>query len=214
MSTRKIMLTGACLAACLAGGGAIATAGDEGAEPAPPPEMEAVQAGDAEAVETVDPEQAEQLRQLERPRTADDAMPAEWRQELTEGESADDQWGANPSLARRTAPGTWIVPADGYVCVANTTPRDGALGFGCATPEDVERGLLAPADIDKDGNGVLTGVLPDGVSEVTLVNKDGSTRDVPVERNTYRAAIDANLEEVRFTDAQGGEHALPMAFRP
>lgn len=213
MSTRRIMLTGACLAACLAGGGAIATAGDEVA-PAPPPEMESVQAADADPVPTVEPEQADQLRQLDRPRNADDAMPAEWRRSLTEGESADDQYGANPSLARRTAPGTWIVPGDGYVCVANTTPGEGALGFGCATPEDVERGLLAPADIDKDGNGVLTGVLPDGVSEVTLVNKDGSTRDVGVERNTYRAAIDANLQEVRFTDAQGGEHVLPMAFRP
>ena len=211
MSTRKIMLSGACLAACLAGGGAIAAAGDEDAAPPPTPE---VTAAHAEPVTVVEPEQAEQLRQLERPRNSDDAMPAEWRESLTEGENADDRWGANPSLARRTAPGTWIVPGDGHVCVANTTPGEGALGFGCATTEDVERGLLAPADIDKDGNGVLTGVLPDGVSEVTLVNKDGATRDVPVERNTYRAAIDANLEEVRFTDAKGGEHVLPMAFRP
>jgi hypothetical protein len=214
MSNKKIMLTGACLLACLGGGGAIATAGDEGAAPAPPPEMEAVQAAEAEPVTTVDPEQAEQVHQLERPRTADDAMPVEWRQELTEGEAADDQYGANPALARRTAPGTWIVPADGYICVANTTPTDGSLGFGCATPEDVEQGLLAPADIDKNGNGVLTGVLPDGVSEVKLVNSDGSSRSVPVERNTYRAAITADLKEVQFTDARGGDHVLPMAFRP
>ena len=60
---------------------------------------------------------------------------------------------------------------------------------------------------------MLTGVLPDGVGEVTLVDKDGSTRTVPVERNTYRAAIDANLKEVRFTDADGGRHVLPMEWK-
>lgn len=210
MSNAKMMFAGAFVVAALAGGGAIATAGDD-VDPAPLPEAQAAQ---ADPVTTVPEAQAQEIDQLERPRTSDDAMPTEWKAELTAGESADDHWGANPSLARRTAPGTWIVPGDGYVCVANTTPGEGALGFGCATPEDVQKGLLAPADIDENGNGVLTGVLPDGVDEVTLVGKDGSTRAVAVERNTYRAAIDANLKEVRFTDAEGGEHVLPMAFKP
>ncbi len=122
-------------------------------------------------------------------------------------------WGANPGLSRRTAPGVWLVPGNDYVCLASTN-GDGDLGFSCATPEDVERGLLAPSDVDANGNGVLTGALPDGVAEVTLVNKDGASRTVPVDRNTYRAAIDGNLKEVRFTGADGGEHVLPMAWQP
>jgi hypothetical protein len=209
MSKMKTMLGGACLAACLAGGAAIATAGDD-VDPAPVPEAQAAQ---AEPVSAVPEEQAREIEQLGRPRTSDDALPKEWRDKLTTDDESDKHWGANPSLSRRTAPGTWIVPADGYVCVANATPGEGALGFGCATPEDVEKGLLAPADIDADGNGVLTGVLPDGVGEVTLVNHDGGTRTVAVERNTYRAAIDANLKEVRFTDAGGGVRILPMSWR-
>ena len=214
MSNRNKMLAGACVLACLGGGGAIAAIGEESTGSAPASEIEAVQNSGAQPVQAVPADQAQELSQLERPRTSDDAMPGEWKAELTEGESADDHFGANPSLSRRTGPGTWIIPGDGYVCVANTTPGEGALGFGCATPEDVQKGLLAPADIDKDGNGVLTGVLPDGVGEVTLVDKDGSTRTVAVERNTYRAAIDGNLEEVRFTGAGGGDHVLPMAFKP
>jgi hypothetical protein len=210
MSYRRILFIGACLCACLAAGGAIATAGDD---PAPDPVPESQEAA-ADPVATVPNEQAEEIRQLRRERTTDDAMPAQWDQELTVGEAADQSFGANPDLSRRTAPGTWIVPGDGYVCVANATPGEGTLGFGCATPEDVKRGLLAPSDVDAEGNGVLTGVLPDGVTEVTLVDKDGSTRTAPVERNTYRIAIDANLEEVRFTDANGGEHVLPMAWKP
>ena len=208
MSNLKTMLGGACLLACLAGGGAIAAAGDD-ADPAPVPEAQAAQ---AEPVATVPEEQADQIEELDRPRTSDDAMPSEWREELTTGDGSDEHWGANPSLARRTAPGTWILPADGYVCVANATPGEGALGFGCATPDDVAKGLLAPSDVDANGNGVLTGVLPDGVDEVTLVDLDGATRTVAVDRNTYRVAIDANLKEVRFTDADRAVHVLPMSW--
>jgi hypothetical protein len=211
MSTRKILLTGAFSLACLAGGGALATAGDDGAGPAPPSAAEAAQ---AEPVTAVPAEQAEQLRQLERPRTNDDALPRHWDEDLTEGQDADEHWGANPDLSRRTAPGVWVMPGDGYVCMANSTPGEGNLGFSCATPEDVERGLLAPADVDANGNGVLTGVLPDGVAEVTVVDKNGSTRTVAVERNTYRAAIDANTKEVQFTDADGAQHVVPMAWMP
>jgi hypothetical protein len=209
MSERKILLAGACVLACVAGGGAIASAGDSGSDPAPVPEA---QAAEAAPVESVPPEQAEQLRPLRSDRTADDALPTEVRAELSDGPAADEHWGANPSLSRHTAPGVWIVPGDGYVCLANSTPGENAVGFGCATPADVERGLLAPSDVDENGNGLLTGVLPDGVSEVRLVDKDGSTRTVPVDRNTYRAAIDANLRELRFTDADGGEHVLPMGW--
>jgi hypothetical protein len=209
MSTMKTMLGGVCLLACLAGGGAIATAGDD-VDPAPVPEA---QAAEADPVAAVPEEQADQIEQLDRPRNSDDALPKEWRERLASGDESDEHWGANPSLARRTAPGTWIVPGDGYVCVANATAGEGALGFGCATPQDVEKGLLAPADIDANGNGVLTGVLSDGVNEVTLVNHDGSTRTVAVERNTYRAAIDAELKEVRFTDTGGEVHILPMSWR-
>jgi hypothetical protein len=210
MSYRRILIALACVCAMVVAGGAIATAGDD---PAPDPVPESQDAA-ADPVTTVQSDQAGEIRQLRRDRTADDAMPAQWDHEITEGEGKDQTWGANPDLSRRTAPGTWIVPGDGYVCVANSTPGESALGLGCATPEDVERGLLAPADVDENGNGVLTGVLPDGVSEVTLVDKDGSTRTAPVERNTYRVAIDANIKEVRFTDAKGGEHVLPMGWKP
>jgi hypothetical protein len=210
MSKRGVILSAALAVACLSGAGALATADDQGAGPAPAAEAQDAQ---AQPVASVPEEQADQIQQLDRPRTSDDAMPAQWRQELTSGPDADQHWGANPYLSRRTAPGTWILPGDGYVCVANITPSDGALGFGCASTDDVKQGLLAPSDVDANGNGVLTGVLPDGVAEVTLVNNDGSTRAVSVDRNTYRAAIDADLKEVRFTDADGAEHILPMGWK-
>lgn len=208
MSEKKILLTSACVLACLAGGGAIATAGDD-TEPAPVPEA---QAADAAPVQEIQPEQAEELRPLRSDRTSEDVLPEVAREELTSGDNAGEHYGANPSLSRHTAPGVWIVPGDGYVCLASATPGENAIGFGCATPEDVARGLLAPSDVDANGNGVLTGVLPDGVAEVRVIDKDGSERSAPVDRNTYRAAIDANVKEVRFTDSDGGEHVLAMGW--
>jgi hypothetical protein len=59
---------------------------------------------------------------------------------------------------------------------------------------------------------VLTGVVPDGVDRVTLVDRNGSTRQAEVDNNTYRAAIDADLKEVRFRGSDGAERVLPMAW--
>jgi hypothetical protein len=209
MRNRNKWFSGVCVAASLAAGGVVAGAGADGAGPAPEPEG---LAADAAPVDSIQPEQSKEIGQLRRGRTSDDALPARWREALTDEGSDEEHWGANPALSRRTAPGVWIVPADGYVCVANSTPADGDLGLGCATPEDVDRGLLAPSDVDAQGTGVLTGVVPDGVHQVTLTDRDGSTRTADVDRNTYRVAIDANLKEVRFTGADGAERVLPMAW--
>lgn len=207
MNEWKKLLSAAVITSSLAVGAiGVGGAGADGSAPEPVSEAEAAEAAPVPAVEQ---EQAGEIAQLRRGRTSDDALPSQWRATLTED---DENWGANPYLSRRTAPGVWIVPGHDYVCVASATPGDGGLGFGCATPEDMERGLLAPSDVDADGNGVLTGVLPDGVAAVRLVNRDGSTRSVDVTRNTYRAAIGPELKEVRFTGPDGAGHVLPMGW--
>lgn len=213
MSDRKKWFGGVAVATCLAVGTVgviVAGAGaDAGLGRSPVPEA---LTADREPVAAIDPKQAEAIGQLRRSRTTDDALPTSWAEELTDGENGPGHWGANPSLSRRTAPGVWVVPGDGYVCLANSTPDSGGMGFGCATMEDLGRGLLAPSDVDANGNGILTGVLPDGVDRVTLVDLDGSSRTAEVERNTYRAAIDAELKEVRFTSPDGARRVLPMAW--
>lgn len=204
-------LAGSCVIASLTVGtvAGVSGAGAEGTARATGSEVEAAH---AEPVPAVEPEQAESIEALRRDRTSDDALPLQWRGALTQGDAADERWGANPHLSRRTAPGVWIVPGDDYVCVANSSPGEGALGFGCAANDDVKRGLLAPSDVDQNGNGVLTGVLPDGVETVTLADRDGSERTVSVKHNTYRAAIGPDLKEVRFTGPDGTRHVLPMGW--
>jgi hypothetical protein len=111
------------------------------------------------------------------------------------------------------APGVWLIPGDGFVCLATMSPRGGSVAIGCATPAQVEEGLLQPAELNADGAGVLTGVMPDGVDSVTLVDLDGSSRDAAVDHNVYRAAIDADIKEVRWTDALGVERVRPMPWK-
>ena len=187
----------------VAGAGAGGSAGE-------PTEMEAA---DAPTVAAVEPEQAEEIAELERSERPDDELPPRWESAIEEAAGEGHGWGANPDLARHTAPGVWIMPGNGYVCIASSSPGDGSAGFGCASNDDVERGRLAPSDVDENGNGVLTGIVPDGVPSVELVDLDGSTRTAEVEHNTYRATIDANLKEVRFTDADGARHVLPMEWK-
>ena len=198
-----------CVTALIATCG-IAAAGSAGAGESPETEAEAA---DAPTVESIAPEQAAKLGELRRAARADDPMPADWSKAVADAATNGRGWGANPKLARHTAPGVWLVPANGYVCMVSSSPADGSVGFGCASNEDVARGRLAPSDVDADGNGVVTGIVPDGVASVTLVDRDGLRRAAPVERNTYRAAIDADLMEVRFTDAAGASHILPMEWR-
>ena len=205
--TRKHFTRGAAVAAvCLAAAGAVSAVADD-----PEPATSELAAMDNPTTSAVQWAQARRFAELRRDRQGDDAMPGHWRERLAR--HAGRRWGSNPDLSRRVAPGVWLIPGDGYVCLANVTPRDGALGFGCATPAEVEQGFLQPSDLNTQGAGVVTGVMADGVESVTLVDLDGSSREVAVDHNVYRAPVDANIKEVRWKDALGVERARYMAWQ-
>jgi hypothetical protein len=206
-SIRFITRAGACAAVCVAATGAVVA----GADPAPPEQSE-LAAANASPISAVQFAQAQRFGEFRRPRAGGDSMPQQWEQALSDDRRRDSIWGANPGLSRRVAPGVWLIPGNGFICVAQVSAADGSLGFGCATPLQAEEGLLQPAELDNDGNGIVTGVLPDGVQSVTLVDRDGSRREAPVERNVYRAAIDAQIDEVRWTDSDGIERSRSLAW--
>jgi hypothetical protein len=203
----------AALAALLAiGAGTVTASADQTGTTQP----EAQAAAGASVAPTTVVQYAESSRfgELRRPRSGDDALPSRWNAQIAADSNRGTRWGADTAESRRAAPQVWLVPGNGFVCVANVSPVDGSLGFGCATPAEVEQGLLQPADLDQNGNGVVTGVMPDGVTSVTLVSNDGSTRAVAVSHNVYQAAIDTRLREVRWTDSAGIGHVRPMAWTP
>ena len=206
--TSKLFRRGALCAAAMSVVVAGAVNAGAGETPDEPSEYRAPTVTPAEAIEYA---QSRRFAELRRERRGDDAMPDEWRDRLPRMNGAR-RWGFNLDMARRVGPGVWLMPGRGFVCVANIAPGDGSMGVGCATPTDIELGLLQPSDVDADGEGVLTGVMADGVESVTLVDKDGSQRVVAVERNHYRAPIDANIKEVRWIDAAGVERVRNMEW--
>jgi hypothetical protein len=203
----------AALAAVLAIGAGTVTASAEQGGATPPEAQAAAGAGVAPAT-VVQYAESSRFGELRRPRSGDDALPPRWNDQIGADSRRGSRWGADTAESRRAAPQVWLVPGNGFLCVANVSPGDGSLGFGCATPAQVEQGLLQPADVDQNGNGVVTGVMPDGVTSVTLVNDDGSTQAVAVSHNVYQAAVDSRLLEVRWTDSAGIGHVRPMAWTP
>jgi hypothetical protein len=199
------------LAVCAAGGAIAAGAVTAGADQTPLPPSELGPPVN-EATPAVEQPQARRFAELRRPRVEDDEIPADLKSRLDEWGDGAKRWGANIDLARRAAPGVWLVPGDDFVCVAVLSTSDRSVVFSCATPQDVDEGLMQPASLNEDGAGILTGVMSDGVESVTLVDVDGSSREVQVERNIYRAAIDADIKEVRWVDSGGVERVRSMAW--
>ncbi|MEA2445460.1 MAG: hypothetical protein QOJ12_2752 [Thermoleophilales bacterium] len=209
MTIRFITRAGVCAAVCLTAAGAVVAGADP--TPAEPSELAAANASPISAVQFA---QAQRFGELRRPRAGGDSMPQQWEQALSDERKSGSLWGANPGLSRHVAPGVWLIPGNGFICVAQMSAADGSLGFGCATPLQAEEGLLQPAELDNAGNGIVTGVLPDGVASVTLIDRDGTRREAPVERNVYRAAVDAQVDEVRWSDSNGIERSRSLAWTP
>jgi hypothetical protein len=210
MTTNTIKLAGVAMLALLAATGGVTAAGADQVAPEPP-QVAPLDNTPASAVQYA---QARRFAELRRAREGDDAMPPTWERSVEDDTDADERWGANPDLSRLVAPGVWLIPGNGYVCVSMLNSRDGSLSLSCATAPEVEQGLLQPSDVDATGTGVVTGVMPDGVEQVTLVDSDGSARDFAVDRNVYRAAVDDQIKEVRWVDAAGLERMRPMAWTP
>lgn len=88
--------------------------------------------------------------------------------------------GAARMLARVDGKRLWLVPGNGYACLA-LQERDGLITAGCATEAVALRdGIQAN---DNDG---IYGVLPDGVDQIEVTDdRDGYRHVEPVDHNAY-----------------------------
>lgn len=100
-------------------------------------------------------------------------------------------FGRNPDLARaiKTATGTgWVIPGDGYLCIAVPDPVDG-YGTTCATTADAVRHGLAIT---------LWGDIPGAAAADTVLVADGQR----VVNGTAAAPLDDGVASA-LTDAPG-----------
>jgi hypothetical protein len=163
------------------------------------------QAGEqAGLVSVVPPPQAAAFAILRRPATASDALPASM---------LPDQfihiYGANPDLARRVqglpqGAEAWLVPGNGSLCLvtnggASCGPDATLIKYGLA----VESGARSEAQS-------VTGVVPDGVTSVTMTLANGSQQDTPAVDNGYAATADGPSPIARLAlNTPAGQVSVP-----
>lgn len=124
-------------------------------------------------------------------------MPDDAKQQI----GSATRYGRNASLARaiKTVTGTgWVIPGDGYLCIAVPDPVDG-YGTSCLPTEDAVRQGLALT---------LSGNMPDGQAAETLLVADGrQALQGPAGREQ---SVDGDLGVVSvFTDRAGQLRPAP-----
>ncbi len=100
----------------------------------------------------------------------------------------------------------WIVPGPNTLCVA-VTERGGA-GAACNPLALASRGLAMTLG-GSAGTNLVLGVVPDGVTGVTLHMKSGQTYPLSVHGNAYTARVAGATDSVTYTDA-GGPFTQPL----
>jgi hypothetical protein len=158
---------------------------------------------------------------LLRPRQHDDALPDSVTRTLS-GPAQSATHGESPDLSRRLHHpdrAVWLTVGADTVCylvkVTDGEPGGDTAG-GCQPTAAAAQGLLQGYETGGArfaGKAVVTGILPDGIPQVTVTYADGSTQSVPVIDNVYAFTTDQTAR-VSFTDAQGTRHTLPAAIVP
>lgn len=154
------------------------------------------QAEGREATSAVTRDQAQLIGALARDRQAGDDVPDSVRQGLGRTrELKRNRAGFNIDLARRVrTPGgsdAWIVPGRDQICLITTDPAGERFGFSidCEGLAQTTRGELSAewvtGDDPAEGKSTIIGVVPDGVAEVTIQERNGSPRAIPVQSNAY-----------------------------
>jgi hypothetical protein len=155
-------------------------------------------------VTEISAEQATSFALLRRAQVASDRLP-EGRSHAFEGGFMGLR-GLNPALARRasTALGDlWVVPGNGHIAL-----YDG--GATCNPTEAVGRhGMVMWGSSRPHEQIFVQGLVPDGVSCVTLTAADGVSTAATVTENVYAAILAAGLRLGRFDGPTG-----PIEFGP
>jgi hypothetical protein len=107
--------------------------------------------------------------------------------------------GLNSALARRAVTqigDVWVVPGNGYLALVV------AGGVGCTeTGVVAEKGTMVWTS--DDGQGIVHGLVPDGVTEVTLVDSRNAAASVLVRDNVYGARLAAPFQALQFNGPAG-----------
>lgn len=204
---RRARTAAAIAAGLILAAGSVTVASDDPASPAAAPKPPG---GSRPPVLSVPPEQAARFSVLRRPADAGDVLPYHAQRVIRLG--AGPQFGANPALARRAAahagPDVFLVPADGHLCIVT-----GDGGASCNRVDAALDGYLLITQSKGSGAARVHAALPDGVRRAT-VGTDSGEAVADAEGNVVTVDTQGPLRELRFEDAAGGAHRVPLWSPP
>jgi hypothetical protein len=160
-------------------------------------------------VSTVDSAETSALGVMRRPQDSSDAVPT------NQMISFSANSGANPSLARHVLPtGTdgsiageaWLVPGSGKICLIDTSATSSAQGgAGCVVDgvADTGRLMIESTSAISPGKALVSGLVPDGVTTVSLKTSSGRTLQVPVTENVYMDEVAGWVSKASFDGSSG-----------
>lgn len=154
----------------------------------------------------ITPAQSAQLEILRRPRVPSDALPGDpssWTDDPADGSS-----GANPALSRSAqglpAGAAWLIPGDGMICVDVRFPIAGGGGT-CQPDATVNAGQVLMSGFNDQAPGIqgIAGIVPDGVTTITIAPSNGPAQSVSVHENIYMTEIALGGFTVSFNGPDG-----------
>jgi hypothetical protein len=152
-------------------------------------------------------DQTADLAILRRPQVSADALTPSEAADLTTTPLA--AYGPNPALARRaqgfSAGAAWLIPANGNnICFEVQYPAAGG-GTTCSSDADFSAGREMTIGFSDNAPTLLgvAGVVPDGVSTVTLTPATGPAQTLSVHENVYMAEVPIGNFSVAFTGPNG-----------
>lgn len=210
---RGSLLKGAALAAAIASLAGVAGASEALAPAAPaPPAAADPHAHAAQPITAPDSAQVALFGVLRRAAQPSDAVPDGVRAHIAAAMGPDV--GVNPGLARRalrTALGEelYVVPGRGWVCLASS-----AGAAGCAPTDQVALGYAVT--LQRIPSGVrLGGLVPDGVTTVTIRGAAGESATASAEGNAWRADVAFDPASVAWArGGASGEVSVPVSVPP
>jgi hypothetical protein len=96
------------------------------------------------------------------------------------------------------------------ICIADVSPS-GATS-SCASPQTVEsQGFVSVSEAARNAVSVVV-MVPDGVSQMTIKDRNGATRTVPITNNVAEVE-DPSVSSVSYIMPNGKDHmeAIPAA---
>ncbi len=169
-------------------------------------------------VEQVDPAQRQSFGLLRRSQRASDRLSRADNSLLDSDGYFTTKYGANLALARTVGSGSstrgriMVIPAREFICVL-VPDGHGNAGGGCQRTGYAEAGgLWTTHSGDKSqapGEEFLVGLVPDGVTSVTVTAADGSQRSLAVNDNVYAGSV-SGARSITFAPADGPKQTVDI----